>query len=89
MIPTIKRLALTLGLTLGLGFAFVPQGCGGVLPTAEVPESIAQRLRGCALDHRNHLGSTRNFVSFEVKFDSDGQVDSVALRESTLGDEVL
>jgi hypothetical protein len=86
---SIKRLALSLGLTLGLGYAFTPLGCGGVMPAAEVPEDVARLLRGCALDHRKHLGSVRHSVSFEVKFDSDGEVDSVVLRESTLGDELL
>src|SRR5262249_7474749 len=61
------RLALSLGITLTLGFAFTPLGCGSSgdaftpsVPArgdAEVPESVARQIRTCAAQHREHLGS--------------------------------
>lgn len=89
-----------MGVALSLGVAFVPLGCGGsrggfdpAAPgqgDAEVPEGVALKLRTCAAEHRAHLpGSAEYSVSFDVKLSSDGEVDSVALRESTLGDEDL
>jgi hypothetical protein len=80
---------LFLGLTVGLGFAFVPQGCGGVTPAAEMPESVAWQFRACAVEHENHLGALDPSVSFDVNLDTDGQVDSISLRHSSLGDEEL
>lgn len=53
----------------------------------EVPESIARQVRTCAAYHLAHLGSGDKSIRFEVKLASDGQVDSVALGESTLGDQ--
>src|SRR5262245_30622859 len=99
MISGIPRLALSLGLTLALGFAFVPLGCGSsgeaftpLLPThgdLGVPEGIARQITACAREHQAHLESAQHSVSFEVKLARDGQVDSVALRDSTLGDQEL
>lgn len=98
MIPNVKRLAFSLSLTLGLGCAFVPLGCGssggGTLAVpfqgdAKVPESIALRIRTCAAEHREHLRGDKHSVSFDVKLANDGEVDSVALRDSTLPDEDL
>lgn len=95
----VRRLALALGLTLAAGFGFTPAGCGGsaggftpaspVHGDAEVPEGIALQLRTCAAAHRLHLGSVDRSVSFDVKLTSDGGVDSVRLKDSTLGDEDL
>jgi hypothetical protein len=99
MTASIKRLALSLGFTLALGFALPPLGCGssggGFGPAApgrgdaEVPEGVALKLRTCAARHMDHLGSASHSVRFDVKLASDGEVDSVALQESTLGDEEL
>lgn len=99
MISSINRLALSFGLTLALGFAFALLGCGrsvGRLGSpgegrgdAEVPEGVAREIRTCAAKHMLHLGHGQRSVSFDVKLASNGEVDSVALRESTLGDEEL
>src|SRR5687768_10075287 len=91
MTSSIKRLALSSGLTLVLGVAFMPLGCGGGLAhgDAEVPEGVARRVRTCAVKHRTHLRSAEHSVRFDVTLASDGQVDSVALKDSTLGDEDL
>lgn len=40
-------------------------------------------------EHRNHLESVEPSISFDVKLAGDGTVDSLALRDSTLGDEEL
>lgn len=97
MTASITKLALSLGLTLALGFAFTPLGCGGsrgglAAPgqaDADVPEDIALQIRTCAAKRREHLGSVEHYFIFDVKLDSDGEVDSVALQESTLRDEGL
>jgi hypothetical protein len=88
-IPTIKRFALSLGLTVGLGFAFVPSGCGSVHPVTQVPESIAAPIRTCAIKHNRHLPAENHTVTFEVELDYNRQVDSITLVDSDLGDEDL
>jgi hypothetical protein len=90
---------LALALTLALGPTFLPLGCGGsgggfgpAVPAqadAQVPEGVALQLRTCAARHMDHLGRAHQSVSFDVKLANDGQVDAVALRGSTLGDEEL
>jgi hypothetical protein len=54
-----------------------------------VPEGIALRFRTCAVKHRTHIKPAEHSVSFDVKLAKDGQVDSVALTDSTLGDQDL
>jgi hypothetical protein len=98
-VSRITKLALSLGFTMSLGFAFTPLGCGGsaggfgpAVPEqgdAEVPEGVALQLRTCAGAHTDHLGRARHSVSFDVKLANDGQIDAVALRDSTLDDEEL
>lgn len=92
-------LVSSLGLILALGVAAQPLGCGGsgggVVPAAvrqgdgDVPESVALRIRTCAVKHETHLGSGDRSITFEVQLASNGEVDSIMLRESTLGDEDL
>jgi hypothetical protein len=99
MVFSVKRLALPLGLTISLVSAFTPLGCGSsgeafapVGPThgdAEVPAPVAQRLTACAREHRAHLESAEHSVSFDVELTNDGDVDSVAVKDSTLGDQDL
>ena len=99
MTASIPKLALSLGVTLALGFAFTPLGCGGsrkgvglAAPgqaDANVPEDIALQIRTCAAKRREHLGSVEHYFIFDVELDGDGEVDSVALQESTLRDEGL
>lgn len=94
MTSSTKRLALSSALTLACSFAFMPLGCGssGRGPAhgdAEVPEGVALRIRTCAVKHRTHLRTAEHSVSFDVKLANDGQVDSVALTDSTLGDQDL
>jgi hypothetical protein len=87
---------LALALTVALGLAFLPVGCGGSLEPAasargdgEVPERVALQIRTCAVQHMHHLGHGAQSVSFDVKLGDDGQVEQMALRASTLGDEEL
>lgn len=94
MTSSIKRLALSSGLTLALGFTFTPLGCGGSAPAAahgdaEVPEGVALRFRTCAVEHRTHIRPVEHSVRFDVTLAKGGQVDSVALKDSTLGDQDL
>ena len=83
-------------LAVAASLSFTPLGCsGGRLGAAagqgdaEMPEGIALEIRTCAAKHVQHLGSAQHTVSFDVKLASNGEVDSVALRASTLGDEGL
>jgi hypothetical protein len=88
---------LAMVLTLALGPAFMPLGCGGsgrgpAVPgqgAAEVPERIALQIRTCGIGHMPHLERADQWISFEVKLANNGEVDSVALRDSTLDDEEL
>lgn len=78
--------------------SLAPLGCssGGTFGAAavgqsdaEIPDGVAQEIRTCAAKHMQHLGSAQHTVSFDVLLASNGEVDSVALRESTLGDQAL
>ncbi|MBK9266468.1 MAG: hypothetical protein IPM54_42605 [Polyangiaceae bacterium] len=90
MVPTINRLALSLSFTVCLGFAFVPQGCGGVHhPVADIPEHVAAPIRGCAFEHTHHVRDADHIVKYDVTLDSNGEVDSIALMDSSVGDEEL
>ena len=88
MIPRIKRYAWSLGLTVGLGFTFVPSGCGSVQPVADMPVSLAGPIRACAVPHEHHFEASNPTVKYDVEF-NNGHVDSILLVESTLGDEEL
>ena len=81
-----KRHAAALSLLVALGLTFVPEGCGGRPPIPEVPSTLTGQFRACAAEHSHHLGEGVYSIAFDVAFADDGQVDSVALRESTLGD---
>jgi hypothetical protein len=83
-----QRLASSLLATLALGL-LCTQGCGGGTPVAKVPLTLAGQLQACAAEHSHHLPWGSSSVSFDVKLSDDGQVGAVALRNSTLGDEVL
>ncbi|MBK9267010.1 MAG: hypothetical protein IPM54_45445 [Polyangiaceae bacterium] len=90
MVPTIKRLTLSLGFTVCLGFAFVPQGCGGVQhPVADIPEHVAAPIKGCAFEHTHHVRDADHIVKYDVTLDSNGQVETITLVDSTIGDEEL
>lgn len=94
-----KSFASSMGLTCLLSLALPALGCGssggGPASTAagqhdaEIPEGIALQLRTCAAEHEAHLGRGQHFVTFEVKLASDGEVDSVAIHDSTLRDDDL
>lgn len=91
----VRWAAAALVVTATLGFA--PSGCGssggrlGVAGQgdAELPDGVAREIRTCAANHMHHLSSSEHTVSFDVKLASNGEVDSIALLESTLGDEEL
>ena len=94
MTSRFNRFAVSSALIVALGFTFTPLGCGSSVPAAahgdaEVPDGVARRFRTCAVKHRTHLRPAEHSVSFNVKLAKDGQVDSVALKDSTLGDEDL
>jgi hypothetical protein len=99
MTSSIKKLALSLSLTLASAFVFMPLGCGGsegghgpAFPKqghAEPPDRVKRQLENCTVAHRDRLGSAKHMVTFDVILASDGQVDTVSLRESTLRDEEL
>ena len=91
----VRWAAAVLAVTATLGFA--PLGCsssGGRLGVAgqgdaELPDGVAREIRTCAANHMHHLSSSEHTVSFDVKLAGNGEVDSIALLESTLGDEGL
>ncbi|MBK9262131.1 MAG: hypothetical protein IPM54_20295 [Polyangiaceae bacterium] len=90
MVPTINKLALSLSFTVCLGLAFVPQGCGGVQhPVADIPEHVAAPIRGCAFEHTHHVRDADQIVKYDVTLDSNGQVETITLVDSTIGDEEL
>jgi len=89
MTPTTQRRVSALSLSLALGLAFMPQGCGSGTPAAEVPGAVAWQLKTCAAKHSHHLGAGSYSVSFDVVFSNDGHVESLSLRDSTLRDEDL
>jgi len=89
ILPTINRFALPVGFLMGLGLAFVPSGgCGGVPPVADMPVGLAEPIRGCAVQHERHIEGSDHTVKFDVAL-VNGRVDSLALVESTLGDQEL
>ncbi len=89
ILPTIGSFALPVGFLVGLGLAFVPSGgCGGVHPVADMPVRFAEPIRACAVMHEHHLTASDHTVKFDVGL-VNGQVDSIVLVESTLGDEEL
>lgn len=93
----VRWVGAALAVTAALGFT--PLGCGSSgarfgaagagQGDAEIPDGVAREIRTCAAKHMRHLSSAKHTVSFDVKLASNGEVDSVALRESTLGDEEL
>lgn len=89
ILPTINRFALSVGFLVGLGLAFVPSGgCGGVHPVAEMPVRFAEPIRACTVMHDHHIEGSDHTIKFDVGL-VNGQVDSIVLVESTLGDEEL
>ena len=89
ILPTINRFALPVGFLVGLGLAVVPSGgCGGVPLVADMPVGLAEPIRGCAVKHERHIEGSDHTVKFDVAL-VNGQVDSLVLVESTLGDEEL
>jgi hypothetical protein len=93
------RLALPLGVLVASGAAFVPLGCGSsqngsgsaVVGATDVdmPDGIALQIRTCAANHRLYEKSGKLAAVFDVTLASDGEVTSVAVRDSTLADESL
>ncbi|HRI65654.1 MAG TPA: hypothetical protein PK156_15510 [Polyangium sp.] len=78
-----------MGFLVGLGLAVVPSGgCGGVHPVADMPVGLAGPIRSCAVMHEHHLAASDHTVKFDVAL-VNGQVESLVLIESTLGDEEL
>lgn len=98
----ITRGALALGLTMSLGFALVPLGCGGsetpvspvLFPSGEpeLPERTAKELGFCV--HR-YLGgfppaeNNRYAVNFAVVLSESGRVTDVNVRQSALRGSIV
>jgi hypothetical protein len=93
------RFALPLGVLVASGAAFVPLGCGSsqsgsgsaVVGATDVdmPDGLARQIRTCAANHRLYEKSGKLAAVFDVTLASDGEVTSVAVRDSTLADESL
>jgi hypothetical protein len=95
MISGITRLALSLGLSLCLGAAFMPLGCGGeqkVVDYAtadgppEVPDGIKEELTDCVKRGVGRLSDSHYAIMFNVRADDDGDVRSVDIEDSLIGD---
>ncbi len=96
--PRVARFALSLGLTLSLGIAFVPLGCGSsdasvspVLPgsgtTAAVPERTAKELARCLRYHSAPFPPADNDtypIDFAVKVSTSGEIAAVDVTRSAL-----
>src|SRR5262245_14279589 len=92
------RLAMSLRLGLVLGIAFTPLGCGGAQQQAApppsaaapdprvAPEEVVAKLTECVKRGAHRLTSTNYTVRFNVKADRDGQVSSVAVKDTILRD---
>jgi hypothetical protein len=99
MIFRITRLALSIGLTLSLGVAAMPLGCGGseevtsapVRPSRkapQVPEQVVEQLTDCANQVPARFSSAepaRHNIQFDVQVSKDGRAISVQIKDSTLG----
>lgn len=98
MISGFTRLALSLGLSLSLGFAFTPLGCGGkqkVVDYApadgrpEVPDGIKEELTDCVKRGVGRLSDSHYAIMFNVRADDDGDVSSVEIEDSLMGDRAI
>ena len=85
-----------LALTVVAGLTFAPIGCGGSFKPpkqenadGEIPEEVARQIRTCAAKYMEDLPGKDQTISFEVKLAGDGGVDSISLRDSTVGHEPL
>lgn len=88
----IARHLLATGLTLSMGYAFglfTLGGCGssraGFAPPTDgqLPERVVEKLTECTRRGPVPLQPVKHTVAFDVFMNSDGQVEQVALRDST------
>jgi hypothetical protein len=94
MTPRITGLGLSLGLTVALGFAFTPLGCGGsqevasppAKTTSGIPKRVAVGLADCARGGAARLQPASYTVRFNVHVSPGGEARWVELVGSTLGD---
>ncbi len=87
MVRRVHHVAAPLIFALGVGFAFMPMGCGGSIPPAvsmPAETNLARQLRSCAAEHEGHLRSTPQSIGFDVRLDENGDAYSIAVREATL-----
>jgi hypothetical protein len=98
MISGITRLALSLGLNLSLGVAFMPLGCGGKQKAVdyatadgppEVPDGIKEELTACVERGVGRLSDSHYAIMFDVRADDDGDVRSVEIHDSILPDRAM
>ena len=99
MISRVKRLVWSLGVTLSLGVAFVPLGCGSsgaypsVLPShggPELPERVVEELTDCVKQAPAPSTSAEGdpptyAIQFDVHVTEGGGISSVEVRDSMLG----
>lgn len=93
---SVKSVLGCLVLSFVAGLTFVPMGCGGSYKPpqegnadGEIPEEVARQIRTCAAKFMGDLPAKDQTISFEVKLASDGGVDSISLRDSTVAHEPL
>src|SRR5689334_23168813 len=98
---TATKLAPLLGVVFSFGVALTPLGCDETLdavpPPAsppsreyknpEAPPGVEAALTACADEGVGRLKEKNYAVLFNVKATSEGHVESVAVRDSILGDE--
>ena len=100
MISSVERLVWSLGITLSMGAAFVPLGCGSsgeagydpVRPThrdpPEVPERVVAQLTDCVKQTAASFPPAEGnmyAIQFNVHASKSGRVGAVEVKDSTLG----
>lgn len=84
---------LAAGLTLSMGYAFglfTLGGCGGSQAgfaphvDGQLPDRVVEKLKDCSKRGPTPLQSVKHTVAFDVFMDTDGRVEQVALKDSTL-----
>ena len=95
MAVRVLRITASLGLTLCLGLAFMPLGCGGSNAWSTVPGAVREdreeppvpagtfaALMACVTEAKGRLSDTVYTLQFNVEVDERGEVVQVKLRDS-------
>ncbi len=95
MTVTLAKLTASIGLSLCLGFAFLPLGCGGDpqprrLHAARADptlfEATVAGLTVCAAEGADRLTDTTYVIHFDVDANADGHVERASVKDSLIGD---